>query len=170
MSLFNLFFFYQFIYFFNWKIIALENFVVFCHTSTRISYRDTHVPSLPSLLPHPTLLDCYRAPVWVPWVIQQVPIAIYLTDGIVNFHVTHFIHLTLSPIPYVSVNRSVLYICFSTAALKINSSVPSFESPYICISIWYLYFSFWLTSLSIIGSRFIHLIGNDSNSLLFMAE
>ena len=35
--------------FFNWRIIALQNFVVFCHTSTRISHRYTHVPSLPSL-------------------------------------------------------------------------------------------------------------------------
>ena len=39
--------------FLNWRIIALQNFVVFCHTSTRISY--THVPSLPNLPPisHP---------------------------------------------------------------------------------------------------------------------
>ena len=38
-------------YFFNWRIIALENFVVFCHTSTRISHRCTHVPSFPNLPP-----------------------------------------------------------------------------------------------------------------------
>ena len=37
-------------------------------------------------------------------------------------------------------------------------------------SIWYLSFSFWLTSLCIIGSRFIHLIRNDWNVILFMAE
>ena len=29
-----------------------------------------HLPHLP---PHPTLLDCHRAPVWVPWVIEQIP-------------------------------------------------------------------------------------------------
>ena len=43
--------------FFNWRIIALQNFVVFCHTSTRISHRYTHVPSLLDLhpiLPNPT--------------------------------------------------------------------------------------------------------------------
>ena len=34
----------------------------------------------------------------------------------------------------------------------------------------YLLFSFWLTSLCIIGSRFIHLIRIDSNVFLFMAE
>ena len=37
------------IYFFNWRIIALQNSVVFCHTSIRIIHRYTHVPSLPNL-------------------------------------------------------------------------------------------------------------------------
>ena len=41
---------------------------------------------------------------------------------------------------------------------------------YIYIRIWYLSFSFWLTSLCIIGSRFIHFIRTDSNALLLMAE
>ena len=58
---------------FNWRIIALHNFVVFCHTSSRISHRYTHVPSLPSHSPpHPS--PCHRAPVWVPWFMQQIPI------------------------------------------------------------------------------------------------
>ena len=35
--------------FFNWKIIALQNFVVFCQTPTRLSHKCTHVPSLPNL-------------------------------------------------------------------------------------------------------------------------
>ena len=34
----------------------------------------------------------------------------------------------------------------------------------------YLSFSFWFTSLCIIGYRFIHLIRTDSNAFLFMAE
>ena len=46
------------IYFFNWRKITLQNFVVFCHASTRISHRWTHVPQAPSHIPpHPTLLD-----------------------------------------------------------------------------------------------------------------
>ena len=39
----------------------------------------------------------------------------------------------------------------------------------MCIRIQYLSFSFWLTSLCIIGSRFVHLIRTDSNAFLFMA-
>ena len=41
--LFFFFFFFLPLYlFFNWRIIALQNFVVFCQTSTRISQRYTH--------------------------------------------------------------------------------------------------------------------------------
>ena len=40
----------------------------------------------------------------------------------------------------------------------------------MCVRIWYLSFFFWLTSLCIIDSRFIHLIRTDSNAFLFTAE
>ena len=43
-------------------------------------------------------------------------------------------------------------------------------SIYIYISILYWCFSFWLTSLCIIGSSFIHLIRTDSNVFFLMAE
>ena len=36
------------LFFFKWRIFALQNFMVFCHTSTRISHRYTHVLSLPN--------------------------------------------------------------------------------------------------------------------------
>ena len=38
----------------------------------------------------------------------------------------------------------------------------------MCVRIRYLSFSFWHTSLCIIGSRFIHLIRTDSKAFLFM--
>ena len=37
--------------FFNWRIIALQTFVVFCQISTWISHRYIHVPSLLTLRP-----------------------------------------------------------------------------------------------------------------------
>ena len=43
------------------------------------------------------------------------------------------------------------------------------NSLYMCY-ILYWCFSFWLTSLCIIGSSFIHLIRTDSNVFFFMAE
>ena len=44
------------------------------------------------------------------------------------------------------------------------------NSIYICVSILYWCFSFWLTSLCIIGSSFIHLIRTDSNEFFLTAE
>ena len=44
-------FFFLIYLFFNWRIIAVQNFVVFCQTSTRISHRCTHVPLFPDLPP-----------------------------------------------------------------------------------------------------------------------
>ena len=64
------------------------------------------------------------------------------------------------------VQKSVLYICVSFAVLHIGSSLPSFKIPYIYIYIYvnilYWCFCFWLTSVCIIGSSFIHLIRSDS--------
>ena len=40
----------------------------------------------------------------------------------------------------------------------------------MCVNIWYLSFSFWLTSLYIIAFRFMHLIRTDSDVFLLTAE
>ena len=68
----------HFLFFFNYssieRIIALQNFAVFCQTSTWISHRYTYIPSLLNFPPHPTTLGWYRAPVWVSWAIQQIPV------------------------------------------------------------------------------------------------
>ena len=64
-------FFLNFLFVFNWGIIVLQYGTSFFHTSTWISRMYAYVPShLPS---HPTPLGCHQAPVWAPWVIQQMP-------------------------------------------------------------------------------------------------
>ena len=108
----------------------------------------------------------------VPESYSKFSLATYFAYGIVNLYVTFSIHLHFSLLSSHSIHRSVLYVCFSSAALKINSSVPSLQrdSIYICVSIQYLYSSFWVTSLCIIGSSFVYLIRTDSNLFLVMAE
>jgi len=62
---------------FYWRIIPLQNCVVFFQTSTLISNRYTYVPSLlplSHLPPPPTTQGWYKAPVWVSWAIQQITI------------------------------------------------------------------------------------------------
>jgi len=81
---------------------------------------------------------------------------------------THFIHDILhvsmpfsqifppSPSPIESIRL------FYTSVSLLLSHTPGYcyhlSIPYICVSILYWCFSFWLTSLCIIGSSFIHLI------------
>ena len=87
---------------FNWRINALQNFVIFCQTSAWISRRYTCIPSLLNPFPtpspsHPSRLiqsPCFEFP--EPY--SKFLLAIYFTDGNVSFHVTLSIHLTSPPL------------------------------------------------------------------------
>ena len=68
------------------------------------------------------------------------------------------------------VQKTVLCICVSFAVLHTGLSLPSFQIPYICVTILYWCFSFWFTSLCVLGPSFIHLIRTDSNVFFLMAE
>ena len=152
----------------------------FGHTWVWISHRHACVcPSWARLPPHPPLqLRLPPLPIhpssssqhclWVPCVTRQAPLALFYFRQCVCSKAVPSDHPTLSFSHWVL--KSVLYVHVSFAALHLGSSVPSFEIPYICVNIQYLSFSFWLTSLCITGSMFIHLIRTDSDVLLFMAE
>ena len=84
-------------FFFNWRIIALQYCLGFCHTSTWISYRYTYVPSLLNLPSTP--LGCHRAPGLSS---QQIPTSyLFYIQWCVCFNVTLSICPT-SPSPTVS--------------------------------------------------------------------
>ena len=55
------------------------------------------------------------------------------------------------------------HVCRVVLAIFLNSI-------YMCVNILYWYFSFWLTSLCIIGSSFSYLIRTDSNAFFLIAE
>ena len=59
-----------------------------------------------------------------------------------------------------------LHLCLF-CCLAYRVIVTIFLKPYICVSILYWCFYFWLTSLCIIGSSFIHLIRIDLNVFFF---
>ena len=67
--------FFLFLKKFNWRIIALHNFVVFCHTSTRISNRYTCVSSLQDSCFH---LDTFIHPASV--LPQKVKIIVFFKN------------------------------------------------------------------------------------------
>ena len=87
--------------------------------------------------PHPTLQPVTEPLFEFPESYSKFPLAIYFTYDIVNFYITLSIHLPFSLLSSHCVHRSVLSVCFSIAALKINSSVPSLQIPFMCVSIRY---------------------------------
>ena len=70
----------------------------------------------------------------------------------------------------ISFRMDLLDLLAVQGTLKSLLQHHSSKAPYICVSILYWCFSFWLTSLFIIGSSFIHLIRTDSNVFFLMAE
>ena len=152
--------------FLNWRMLTLQYCDGFCHTSTWMSHRCTCVPPAwtpaPTFLPTPSLWVVPEHQLWVSCFMHQTCAGhlFYIWqytcfNAILSNHPT----LTFSH----KVQKSVLHICVSFAALYIGLSLPSFQTRYICINILYWCFSFWLTSLCITHSRFIHLIRTDSN-------
>ena len=120
----------------------------------------------PSHLPlHPIPLSCPRA----------------LTLGALlhasNLHWSSILHMVIYVFQWYSLKSShccLLLLCpkdcslplclFYCPACRIDGTI--FLNSCICVNIQYSSFSFWLTSLCIIGSRFIHLIRTDSNAFL----
>ena len=85
-------------FFFNWRKITSPYCVGFCHTTTWIRHKHTHITSLLSFpaSPHPALLGHHRAPSRVPCVIWQLSAAVDFAHG------RAFMWMLLSPFPTVS--------------------------------------------------------------------
>ena len=68
------FFFFFFFFTFNWRTIALQCCVGFCHTTAWISHKISALSYICPLplepisqpQPHPTFLGCHKAPAWGP--------------------------------------------------------------------------------------------------------
>ena len=87
-----------------------------------------------------------------------------------NIHVSTPFSQTIPPSHSPKESKRLFYTSVSFAISHTGLLLPSFKTPYICVSILYWCFSFWLTSLCIIGYSFIHLIRTDSNVFFLMAE
>ena len=133
---------------------------------------DLHV--FPILNPPPTSLPIPS--LWVFPVHQPRALVSCIQPGLAicftldNIHVSMLFSQIIPPSPSPTESKSLFCTSVSFSVLHIGLSLPSFYIPYICISILYQCLSFWLTSLCIMGSSFIHLIRTDSNVFFLMAE
>ena len=76
--------------------------------------------------------------------------------------------IPLSPSPIES--KRLFYTSVSLLLSRIQGYRYRLSKFHIYALVYYWCFSFWLTSLCIIGSSFIHLIRTDSNVFFLMAE
>ena len=127
---------------------------IYLHISSLLHLPHTlHTPPLEVVTKHladiPVLCSCF-------------PLAIYFTFGSIykSMPLSHFVPAYPSPSPCPQVHS--LHLCLYSCPAPRFFRTFFFLIPYICVSIWYLFLSFWLTSLCITDSRSIHLTTNNS--------
>ena len=132
---------------------------------------DLHVFPIPILPPNSlSTRFLWVFPVHQPWAlvscIQPGLVSCFTLDNIqVSMLFSQNIPPSPSPqSPKVCSIHLCLFFCF---AYRVIITI-FLNSIYMCILYWSL--SFWLTSLCIMGSSFIHLIRTDSNEFFLMAE
>ena len=164
------FIFCKFIYF-NWRLITLQYCSGFCHTFTWISHGCTCIPHPePSshLLPHPIPHGHPCAPAlsalshesnldW--WSVSHMVIYMFQCYSLKSSHPR-----LLPQNPKVCSLPLCLFCCLTNRVI-VTIFLNSIYMCYYTILVF-----FWLTSLCIMGSSFIHLIRTDSNVFFLMAE
>ena len=153
--------FFLIIIYFNWRIITLQHCDGLYHISTWIGHRHMCGSSIwtslpPPSPPYPSKLS-QSTGFGFPDSYIKLPLALCFTYGMYMFQ-RYWLRSSHSPLLPVCPKVWSLCLCLLCCPLGRITITMFLESIYIFINIWHLYFSFWLTSFCIIGSRFIYLI------------
>ena len=107
-----------FLIYFNWKIITLQYYDNFCHTSIYISHRHTFILCILNPPPsHPTPPGCHRAPAMGASHIKHAQFILHIVIYMFQCYSLKSSHLLLLPL---SSKVCSLYLClFSCLAYKV---------------------------------------------------
>ena len=158
--------------YFNWRLITLQyciGFAIHQHESA------TGIHVFPILNPLPSL-SLYHLSGLSQCASPKHPVSC-IKPGLVIRFVYDIIHVSMPfsqiipPSPSPSESKRLFY----TSVSLLLSLIQGYHYHLLKFHIYALLycigvFSFWLTSLCIIGSNFIHLIRTDSNGFFLMAE
>ena len=136
--------------------VALQCCYLLLHS--KLNQPCIYVPSFP--LRFPSHLGHQRALSRLPVLYSKFQTVVYFIHSInsvfMSIPVSQFLPPYSSPPPPLGIHTFVLYLCVSVSALQIRSSVPFFWTPHMGTNMWYLFFSFWFTSVCVTLSRSIH--------------
>ena len=100
---------------FNWRIITLYSSDGFCHRSTWISHRHTHVPSFLNLTPTPSPFHPSRVlqstGFEFPASYSKFPLAIYFTYS--NVYISVLLSQVFPSSPFLTVTKSLFFMSAS---------------------------------------------------------
>ena len=159
-------------------IIIFFYFIIlycFCHTSTCIHHGCTHVPNPEPPSHHPP----HNHPSGSSQCISPKHPVSCIEPGL-EIHFLYDIILVsmpfsqiIPPFPSPTESKRLFYTSVSLLLSRIQGyhyHLSKFRIYVLVYCIGVFFFFFWLTSLCIIGSSFIHLIRTDSNVFFLMAE
>ena len=122
-----------------------------------------------SWLKNQTRVSCIGRQIPYHWATREAPI--YFKHSINSVYISISISQFLPSCSFsLGFHTYALYVCVSTSALQIRSSIPFSWVAHMCMKISCLFFSFWLTSLYMTVSRSIHVSANGTISFPFMPE
>ena len=144
----------------------------FCHTSTCIHHGCTRVlhpepPLPPPSLYHPSGSSQCTSPKLLVSCIEP-GLAIHFLYDIIHFLIPFSQIIPQLPLPQSPKDCSIHLCLFCCLTYRVVITI--FLNSIYMHQYTVLVFFFWLTSLCIIGSSFIHLIRTDSNVFFLMAE
>ena len=142
--------------------------MVFVHQHESVmGVHGSHHPGSPSpLTPHLIPLGGPRSPALSTLLpASNLPWSAVLHMVIYNFQCCSLISMHPRLLPQSPKVWSLHLCLFCCLAYRVIITI--FLNPYVYVNILYWCFSFWLTSLCIIGSSFIHIIRTDSNVFFF---